>query len=134
MKNKFLFTRILCLLLIAVATITLVACGGDKDTSADTGEVVEATFTFICTHLDGTQETFTITTTEEFLREALEEEELISGDDGEFGLYVKTVCGEYLDYNVNGKYWALYVGGQYGMNGVDDTPVVDGETYEFKAE
>ena len=113
MKNKAFLTRILCLLLIAVATVNFVACGGRVDnTSGNTDEVVEATFTFICTHLDGTQETFTITTTEEFLRESLEKEEIISGDDGEFGLYVKTVCGEYLDYNVNGKYWALYVGGQ----------------------
>ena len=60
-------------------------------------------------------------------------EGIIAGEDGQFGLYVKTVDGETLDYDTDGKYWAFYINGEYAMTGVDSAPIKDGEVYSFVA-
>jgi hypothetical protein len=39
-----------------------------------------------------------------------------------------TVDGETADYSVDQSYWAFYVGDEYAMAGMNDTPIVqDGE-------
>ena len=77
---------------------------------------------------------FEIHTDKEIVGEALLDLELIAGDDGEFGLYVKTVNGITADYDVNKTYWAFYINGEYGMTGVDATDIEAGATYTFKVE
>ena len=66
--------------------------------------------------------------------EALLDQELIAGEDSDYGLYVKTVNGITVDYDTDGSYWAFYVNGEYASSGVDSTPVADGDTYSFKVE
>ena len=66
--------------------------------------------------------------------EALLELKLIAGDESTYGLYVKTVDGETLDYEKDGKYWAFYIDGAYAASGVDSTKITSGATYSFKAE
>ena len=75
--------------------------------------------------------TFTIHTDSTTLREALEENGLIAGDESEYGLYVKTVNGMTADYDSDGLYWAFYKSGEYLMSGVDTTEIADGEQYEL---
>ena len=84
--------------------------------------------------LDGNTETFSITTTEQYVGAALQAEGLIQGEDGPYGLYVKTVNGITYEYETDGCYWAFYINGEYGMSGVDITDIVDGACYAFKAE
>ena len=59
---------------------------------------------------------------------------MLSGDEGPYGLYVKTVNGITVDYDKDGKYWAFYVNGEYATSGVDTTEIADGVSYGFKAE
>ena len=61
----------------------------------------------------------------------LEENGLVSGDESEYGLYVKSVNGIAADYDADGYYWALSKTGEYLMTGVDDTLIADGEQYEL---
>lgn len=75
--------------------------------------------------------TFTINTDKEMLGDALLEHELIDGEEGPYGLYVKKVNGITADYDVDRSYWALYKNGEYSMTGVDTTPIADGEHYEL---
>ena len=56
------------------------------------------------------------------------------GEDGQYGLYVKTVNGITADYDVDGTYWAFYINGEYAMSGVDVTDIAAGSTYAFKVE
>ena len=65
------------------------------------------------------------------LRQALEENSLIAGDESDYGLYVKTVDGMTADYDADGLYWAFYKSGEYLMTGVDTTEIADGEQYEL---
>ena len=75
--------------------------------------------------------TFTIHTDADTLGDALLEHELIAGEDGQYGIYVKTVNGILADYDVNKSYWGFYQNGEYLMSGVDTTAIVGGEHFEI---
>lgn len=133
MKNnsmKKLLSLVLSIVLIAALALT--GCSGKPaETTAPAGS---KSFTFIVTDAEGVDTTFEITTTAETVGEALLAEELIDGEEGEYGLYVKTVNGITLDYDADKMYWGFYIDGEYALTGVDQTPVTDGATYQFKAE
>lgn len=78
---------------------------------------------------DESSESFEITTDEEFLRGALEQEELIEGTESEFGLFVSTIAG-YTVNDENQEWWAFSKDGESLMTGVDDTPISDGDHFE----
>jgi len=73
--------------------------------------------------------TFTLHTDKTVLGEALAEHELITGTEGEFGMFVKTVNG--MSLPVENSYWAFYKNGEYMMVGVDSATIADGEHYEL---
>ena len=75
--------------------------------------------------------TFTIHTDETILGDALMAHELVEGEDGDFGLYIKKVNGMLADYDVDQTYWGFYQNGEYMMTGVDTTEFADGDQYEL---
>ena len=117
-------------ILLSLMLLSLSACAGEKP--ATTGEPVE--FTFVAVDLEGKETTFRITTTKTTVGEALMDEGLLAGEPGPYGLYVKTVNGITLDYDTDGKYWAFYVDGEYGLTGVDQTNIQPGSVYSFRPE
>lgn len=123
MKNKKI-------ILAAVALVLVLALflGVYLATLPDTQEGAKA-FTVTVVHKDGTSKEFTCRTDEEKLGPALVAEGLIVEADSP-GMY-NTVDGETADYSVDGGYWAFYVGEEYAMQGMDDTPVTDGGSYKL---
>ena len=75
--------------------------------------------------------TFTLHTDKETLGEALLEHELIAGDQGPYGLYIKSVNGVIADYDTDQTHWSLTKGGEMMMVGVDGAVIADGEQYEL---
>ena len=96
--------------------------------------VGQTKFLFTVVDKEGNETNFEIHTDKETVGAALLELELIAGEDGEFGLYVKTVNGMTADYDVDQTYWAFYIDGEYAMSGVDVTIIEEGKTYAFKVE
>ena len=78
--------------------------------------------------------TFTIHTDEKYLGDALKAHNLIEGEEGDYGLYVKKVNGILADYSVDQTYWAVYKSGEYMLVGVDSLEIADGEHYELSRE
>ena len=78
--------------------------------------------------------TFTIHTDKDTLGEALLEHELIAGEQGAFGLYVKLVNGIEADYDKDGSYWGFYKNGEMMLVGVDGAEIADGDHYELVRE
>ena len=76
--------------------------------------------------------TFTIKTDKDTVGAALLEHGLIAGEEGAYGLYIKTVNGILADYDVDQTYWAFYIDGEYAMTGVDSTEIADGVTYQIE--
>ena len=91
-------------------------------------------FTLTVTDKDGTESSFTVHTDKENVGDALTQIGIIAGEEGDYGLYVKTVNGVTADYDTDKTYWAFYVNGEYASTGVDSTPVNAGDTYSFKVE
>ncbi len=81
-------------------------------------------------HLNGDDTSYTIVTDAEYLRGALEQEDLIEGTESEYGLYVLTVDGETADESQQ-EWWGYSVNGAFAELGVDSQPVADGDVYDF---
>ena len=132
-QNKF-FASVLCVVLIVAMALSMAGCTTTNDPLEVPALTVTKSFTFEVVDKDGNTETFSITTDKSTVGDALLEEGLIAGENGQYGLYVTEVNGIVADYNVDGTYWAFYVDGAYASSGVDTTDVVDGSTYSFKVE
>ena len=147
MKNnstKKLLSLILVFVLIAAAALT--GCSGNPaettapiettDPSVDIDVLGMGSKSFELTIVDkeGTEHLYLIHTDEEMVGFALIAHELIEGEEGPYGMYIKSVLGQKLDYETDKMYWSFYVNGEYAMTGVDQTPILEGEQYMLKAE
>lgn len=118
--------------IIAVAVLVVLVIGAILvwKTNVPEGIYGDKTINVTIVHGDKTTKEFTISTDEKFLRGALEQENLISGDEGEFGLFVTTVDGETVD-DAQQQWWCFTKNGETLMTGVDDTAIADGDDYEI---
>ena len=137
-----------CIVLIAAMALFTIGCADNNKTdvsskpessitaSSEAKELGEGKtqFLFYVTDADGKESAFKINTDKTVVGEALLELGLIEGEEGDYGLYVKTVNGITVDYDKDGKYWAFYVNGQYASAGVDQTEINPQDTYSFKVE
>lgn len=87
------------------------------------------TVTVEVTHSDQTTREFTCRTDLEYLGELLKREGLISGSEGEFGIFVDTVDGETADYSKNQGWWSLTCNGEPAETGVESVVLRDGDVY-----
>lgn len=134
--------RFLALFLSALMLLSLVGCGGNAGQTAgnkviENGATIgegEKSFVTEVVDADGNTVKFTVQTNEKTVGEALQKLGVIDGEEGDYGLYIKTVNGITADYNKDGVYWAFYVDGEYAMTGADMTDVVDGTVYTFRIE
>ena len=172
-KNNFLSLILLLVLIAALAlTIvgcddskkedgsvttaqTTVATTADEEgtTASTTAEATTADpylrgegateFIFKVVTKSGEEKTFTVRTDKTIVGEALQDVGLIEGEDSQYGLFVKVVDGERVEWDTDGervewdtdgKYWAFYVDGVYAVRGVDSTEIEAGKIYCFKAE
>jgi len=153
--KKTVITKLLSLLLtfVLIAAMALLVTGCDSNNqdassvlSEQTSSVAsekeqsnvlgegKTTFNFKVVDADGKTTSYQINTDKATVGEALLELRLIEGEEGDYGLYVKTVNGITVDYDKDGKYWAFYEGDKYAAKGVDLTPITEGATYSFKVE
>lgn len=107
------------------------AAGGTASLIRGEGNTV---FYFHVVDGDGHKTQFEIHTDKTIVGEALLELGLIAGDEGPYGLYVKSVNGITADPDKDKAYWSFYEGSTYANTGVDSTPVKAGATYMFKLE
>ena len=144
LKSSIL-TVFLLILLVAALAISMISCdkkGSETpETSVDSSSEAVGTelgegsirFTFKVKFKDESEKTYLISTDNENLGETLIDLGLISGEEGPYGLYVKTVDGETLDYDTDKKYWALYENDGYAVKGVESTVINPDVVYSFRA-
>lgn len=144
---KNLLSFLVCIVLIAAMALFASGCNDNTATNEVSSGVTQSSdtqvtelgkgdteFEFTVVYADGKETKFNISTNQKTVGEALLEQELIEGEDGPYGLYVKTVNGETHDYDVDGTYWSFYVNGEYATSGVDTTEIESGARYMFKVE
>ena len=139
-KNAKKFVALLLTLLVVFA---LAGCGAAKgDYVAQTITVKngatlgEGSKTLQVEVVDGEGKSasFTVKTDEKTVGEALQKLQVLSGEEGPYGLYIKEVNGILADYEKDATYWGFYINGDYAMTGADMTDAVDGDSYLFKVE
>ena len=89
------------------------------------------TITVTVVHKDGTEKEFVCHTDEEYLGAVLVAEEIIVGEQGEFGMYFNVADGETADYSVDGGWWQVFIGEESATVGVDGIAIADGDTFQL---
>ena len=124
-------------MLMLISMCALVSCKDKEETMLYTEDTTlgngSKTITFTVEHIDGVKVVFTIKTDKAMLADALMEHELLEGEDGPYGIYVKKINGITHDYDKDYTYWSLYIGDDYAMTGADATEIENGASYTFKA-
>ena len=113
----------------AVLVIALVATGCSV-LSPKTQEGMKS-FTLTVVHKDGTSKDMDLKSDAEYLGAFLQDEGIITGEEGQYGLYIKEVDGEKAVYEEDNAYWAFYEGEEYALQGIDLTPITDGAVYKL---
>ena len=145
--NRRLLAMVVATVLLAAMVWGATSCGKTEPSGEGSATVTavilpagstigegETAFTLEITHLDGTTKSFTVKTDAKTVGDALLANGLIAGEDSAYGLYIKMVDGETLDYDTHKKYWAFYIDGQLAMSGADRTDITAGTVYAFRAE
>ena len=144
MKNnsiKKLLALVLAFVLTAAAALSGCSTTPAETTAppAETQPVTEvgegaANFELTIVDKDGVTHLYRVHTNVGMMGEALTEVNLIDGEQGPYGMYIKSVLGQVLDYETDGMYWSFYVNGEYAQTGVDQIPVEHDGKYMLKAE
>ena len=66
----------------------------------------------------------------EYLGQVLVEDELIQGQEGQYGLFIETVDQETADSSRQ-QWWCITKGGEQVNTSVDSTPIQDGDHFEL---
>ena len=100
-----------------------------------TGEPLEegmVRFTVTVVHADGSTKDFSYDTGDKYLGMVLQEAGLIKGNAGPYGLEITEVDGEKAVYDTDKAYWAIYVGDEYALTGIDAIQVENGAVYKLE--
>ena len=132
---------VLFLALVLLLTLSLVSCAKTENkadlwegaTYQEDTELGEGAKVAVVEVKAGEKEiAFTVKTDENTVGAALFEHNLVDGEKGEYGLYVKSVNGIVADFDVDKSYWAFYINGEYAMSGIDTTEIEKGTTYRLE--
>ena len=121
-KKTKIISGVGLVLLVVAAVLALIFLRPDANPGSKA-------ISFQVTHSDGAVAYFGIQTDSENLRGALEQEGLIAGDEGPYGLFVTEIDGETAD-DAQRQWWCFTKDGEMLNTGVDDTMIADGEHYE----
>lgn len=77
-----------------------------------------------------TVKAFAIQTDAAYLRGALDQQKLVSGEESAYGLFIKTADGYTAD-DAKQEWWCVTKDGEMVSTGVDTTPIADGDHFEL---
>ncbi len=162
--SKKTWSFFLCMMLTVAMAFTAIGCNGKTGTETEVAQTVETStraeevaeavqseedsaqselqvlgegstqFMLSVVDGEGKESLFEIHTDKTSVGEALVELGLVEGEEGEYGLYVKTVNGITADYDADQTYWAFYINDEYAMTGVDQTSITEGDSYSLRIE
>ena len=127
MKTNKIISVLLCLILVFTSL-----CGCSVKESELNSD--EKRFVLEVVYEDGNTEETELASTEKYVGDALVKEGIIEGENGKYGMYIKSVNGILADFEKTGTYWAFYINDEYATTGVDKAVIEEGAKYSLKVE
>lgn len=124
MKKKSTLFAGIVLIILCIAAGILYSSAKPKT------ELGEKEVAVVVVHGDDTKTDYTFHTDAEYLREVLEENDLIEGEDGPYGIFITVVDGEAAD-STKQQWWCITKEGERVNTSADEAPVTDGCQYEL---
>lgn len=125
MKNKKTTIIAVIALVVVLAAAGLLYMKFKPGTTAGGKEI-----TVKVSALDAKEETFTYQTDAEYLGDVLKANELIEGEDGQYGLFITTVNGVKADDSKQ-QWWCITKDGEQVNTSADQTPIANGDQFEL---
>ena len=88
------------------------------------------TITVKVVHGDSSEKDYEYKTDEAYLGAVIQDNKLVEGEEGEFGLFMTSVDGEKADESKQ-QWWCLTKGGEQVNTSADQTPIEDGDIFEL---
>ncbi len=104
--------------------------GIDDNSASDEQSAYDKTITVLVALPDEEAKEFVIATNADYLRQVLDQEELIEGQDSEFGFFITGVNGR-IAQESNQEWWCITKKGEQVFYGVDEIVLEDGDQYEL---
>ncbi len=136
-----------CIVLVAAIALMTTACNDNTTQDPVSSAVTETQkvevknigdgdtkFDLTVVDKDGIETKFVVSTNKTIVGDALLELELISGSNSEYGLMIESVNGQTVTWENDGKYWAIYVNGEYATTGINSISINPGDEYMLKVE
>ncbi len=145
-NSKNYLSFIVCIVLIAAMALVTTGCNDKNiDSGNNTQSAIsiedgktygkgETSVSLTVADSDGEKISCTVLTDKKTVGDALSELGIIAGEEGQYGIYIKTVNGKTYDFKKDGKYWAFYVNGEYAPKGIDKTEIEEDAVYMLKVE
>jgi len=126
-KNKKLFLSMLAFCVLAVIVIGMAIVYNQFKPEGTKGSK-EIVVEVVIPNEESSE--FTLNTDAEFLRQALEEDNLVKGSESEYGLFITEVNGHVAE-EANQEWWCITKNGELINEGVDNIAIADEEHYEL---
>lgn len=133
---KSIFKRLLSFALCFVIVFAFAGCGKKEDNTTTkqtqtTTQVAMKNISVVVVDKNNEKKEFNIKTRDKYLRGALDQEKLIKGEKGDYGLMVTTVDGYTADSSKQ-EWWCFIQNGKSCEKGVDQTEIKDGDKIEIQ--
>ncbi|MDL2219177.1 DUF4430 domain-containing protein [Ruminococcaceae bacterium OttesenSCG-928-O06] len=116
--------------ILALVLVVLVAAAGILYFTTRPATAAGTKALTIVVDAHGSTETLRLETDEEYLGPALVNKGIAEGETGQYGMFITTVQGITADEGAE-EWWYITQDGEMLMTGVDETPIEDGDTFEF---
>lgn len=115
--------------IVALVVAAAVMFGIYQYTRPETAEG-EKNITVTVVHGDASEKVFEYNTDEEYLAPVITSDGLAEGDDGEYGLFIKTVDGETAD-DTKEEWWCITQDGEPAQTSASELVIEDGDKFEL---
>jgi len=123
MKNKKSLIALVALVVVAATLLVVYFVTAEDPVAGSKTITVQMIY-------DDVDRSVTISTDEEFLRGALEQEDLVVGTESQYGLFISAIDGRVAD-EAKQEWWGVTENGEMAATGVDEIVIEDGDHFEL---
>lgn len=125
MKRAIIWGVVALVVIAAATTVLITSFNQKKETTG-----LEKSISLTIDYGDGTSDEYTINTTKDILKDALDEKNLLEGENSQYGFFITGVNSVKADEKLK-QWWKLTKGGQMVNTGISSVKIADGDKYEL---